>query len=287
MRQSLKLFAFFAMALLMACGQKQAEDPMAGMVIGGSFESEILGRSVATNHYLPPNYAAKQTKMPLLVLLHGHGGDHMDWFQQEEGHVAPLLDSLIDTGAIPPVIAVSANAGNSWYVNSQEDMQDFFLDEWIPAIKEQYGADWNGSMILAGDSAGGYGGLRFALLQPDLFEAVVLLSPAAYYPIPPQLSSSRKIPVFAKDGVFNDSIWQAYAYPKLLEQLPKEATMPTFYLSVGDDDAYNIVPVVAALQQKFLERGIANELRITDGGHDWVCWRHNFVEALTDYFAEQ
>jgi len=259
----------------------------AGAVLEQTFQSNILGRSVATNHYLPPSFDAQEGKYPLLILLHGHGGDHMDWFQEEEGNAAALLDSLIAINNIPPSIAVSANAGNSWYVNSQENMEDFFLQEWLPAIKQQYGKVWDGTLLLAGDSAGGYGGLRFSLLQPDLFEAVILLSPAAYYPVPPALSSSRKIPVFAKEGVFNDSIWQAYAYPNLLGQLSENAALPKYYLSVGDDDAYNIVPVVAVLQQEFLNRGVENELRITDGGHDWECWKHNVSQALIDIYSEK
>lgn len=261
--------------------QDRPELPPTGSVELDIMNSQILGRSVEINRYFPPGYGEQARTYPLIVLLHGHGGDHMDWIQQEEGNVQMVLDSLIDHKRIPPVLAVTANAGNSWYVNAEEPMQDFFLNEWIPALKKEYQDRWDGTIILAGDSAGGYGSLRFALVQPETFDAVVLLSPAAYYPTPPEISSSRKIPVFAKDGAFNDSIWKAYAYPRLLEELPVTSQLPVFYLSVGDDDPYNIVPVVTALQQEFLQRGVTNELRITDGAHDWECWKYNFADALT------
>lgn len=275
-----------ALFLTFTSCQEKSNAPLEGSVFADVFESEVLDRSVQMNRYFPPAYNVDNGSYPLLILLHGHGGDQMDWFEEEEGNAQSLLDSLINNRIIPPVLAVSAHAGNSWYVNAQEPMEDFFLQEWIPSLQDEYKEIWDGTTILAGDSAGGYGSLRFALIRPELFQTVILLSPAAYHPVPPSLSSSRKIPVFAQDGVFNDSIWNSYNYPPLLQALPEVVQLPKFYLSVGDDDAYNIVPVVAALQQEFLARKIVNELRITNGGHDWECWKLNFAEALAEEFRK-
>ncbi|NND62326.1 MAG: esterase family protein, partial [Flavobacteriaceae bacterium] len=113
------------------------------------------------------------------------------------------------------------------------------------------------------------------------------LSPAAYNPLPPAISSSRKIDVFAEEGVFNDSIWKSYSYLHLLPNFLEKEDHPEFYISVGDDDAYNIVPVVSELQQLLYEAGIKNELRITNGGHDWDCWQSNFTQALVEIFKSE
>lgn len=225
-----------------------------------------------------------RTAYPAIYLLHGHGGDHDDWFQKEEGDVARILDSLIGNELIPPMLAFSLDAGNSWYVDRQVNMETFYMEEFIPETERNFRIDPGKGRFMAGNSAGGYGALRFALKFPSKFDAAILLSPAAYYPAPPNISSSRKVTAFELNGSFNDSIWRSYAYPKLLDSLQAGNEQPAYYLSVGDDDRYNIVPVVSRLQQLFLEYEAKNELRITNGGHDWKCWKVNFANALTEHF---
>jgi S-formylglutathione hydrolase FrmB len=182
---------------------------------------------------------------------------------------------------------VSANAGNSWYVDSVESMESFYLDEFIKHVEASL--DFNGDFkrYIAGNSAGGYGTLRFTLLQPGSFESAILLSPAAYEPLPPVVSSSRKVEAFANDGKFNDSIWQSYSYTHRIDSFLQKKEKPKFYLSVGDDDNYNIVPVVTKLQQLFLKNNVPNELRVMDGGHDWTFWKKSFVNFLTEICIEE
>lgn len=275
-------FLLFGIVLLFSCTSEM--EPSKGLVTAHTLSSDILGREI---NYISYQAARADTTKPyefLIFLLHGHGGDEQDWFQEEEGNVATLLDSLQQHNLIPPVLAVSMNAGNSWYVDRHESMESFFMEEYIPHIKSVFNLKETPYSILAGNSAGGYGSLRFALKYPDKFEEVILLSPASYHPLPPAISSSRKIDVFAKDGSFNDSIWNSYSYKNLLPAFFSSEKHPNFYLSVGDDDAYNIVPVVTELQQTLLEAKVPCELRITNGGHDWVCWKENFASALVMIF---
>ncbi|KAA3618513.1 MAG: hypothetical protein DWP94_14320 [Flavobacterium sp.] len=259
-----------------------------GSVQAKSLKSVILNREIAYNMYLPATFSQDQTQLDIIYLLHGHGGDHNDWFEAEEGNVAYLLGSLIAEGAIPPMAAVSINAGNSWYVNSREKMERFYLDEFVPHFEESVGYNnEKGNRSIAGNSAGGYGALRFSLQHPELFKSVILLSPAAYEPVPPAISSSRKVETFTFNGKFNDSVWQSYSYTKRIDNLLQAELQPQFYLSVGDDDNYNIVPVVTSLQQLFLENNVACELRVTNGGHDWQTWRKSFSNALTEFYVAQ
>ncbi|PQB04062.1 alpha/beta hydrolase [Aureitalea marina] len=251
-----------------------------GQVSVHQINSELLQRSVEYSLYTPTN-STQSLPEQIIYLLHGHGGDHRDWFQDEEGAVAAILDSLIDNNIIPPVLAVSANMGNSWYVNRPAPAQDFYLQEFIQHIESTYLQSEPKQRLLAGNSAGGYGGLRFSLIRPELFENTILLSPASYTPLPPDISSSRKVEAFAVNGKFNDSIWDSFSYLHLLKRLKPGDQLPGFYISTGDDDVYNIVPAVTRIQQEFLSLGITNELRITNGGHDWDCWKSNFAEALS------
>lgn len=258
-----------------------------GSLITDKISSQYLNKEVNFVIYQPPGFQKVSGNLPVIYLLHGHGGNEMDWFENDEGNIAPLLDSLIKNEKIPPCIAVSVDAGNSWYVDHVERMNSFYLGEFIPFIDSTYGDGIsNPERHIAGNSAGGYGALRFAFQRPELFKSAILLSPAAYEPLPPQISSSRQVEAFNKEGEFNDSIWQSYSYKNLIPSLTASAEKPVFYLSVGDDDVYNIVPVVTSLQQFLILEHISNELRITDGGHDWACWRKNFTYALVDLFAK-
>lgn len=274
----------FVFALLACSGQVPQ---LQGTVRSDKINSVKLNREIDYTVYEAPGFRDGNNSLSILYLLHGHGGNNMDWFEETEGNVAYILDSLISEGKIPALVAVSADAGNSWYVDGTEKMNSFYMSEFIPYFEKKYVSDNKDiKRHIAGNSAGGYGALRFALQEPNLFKNVILLSPAAYDPLPPEISSSRKVATFAKDGIFNDSIWESYSYKNLLKSLKSKKKKPVFYLSVGDDDAYNIVPVVTSLQQYFLKEGIANELRITNGGHDWACWRKNFTRALSEIFSD-
>ena len=273
------LSTLFLIVAIVGCTDSDPE--IKSEVSSKSLASDILKREIQYNLYITYREMKNiQMESHIIYLLHGHGGDHNDWFQEEEGNVAAILDSLVERGNIPPLIAVSINAGNSWYVDSVESMETFYLQEFINKFEELYNLNPK-RRIIAGNSAGGYGTLRFALNQPELFESVILLSPAAYEPLPPEVSSSRKVEAFAKD-----SIWQSYSYTHRIDSFLQKEEKPKFYLSVGDDDNYNIVPVVTSLQQLFLENNISNELRVMDGGHDWTFWKRSFAKFLSDIYAE-
>lgn len=278
------IFLISVCLLLCCCTGPVTKDK--GTVESRTLSSSILNKEIEYNLYLPAAYKSAPQNFDIVYLLHGHGGDNDDWFQQEEGNVAYLLDSLISNEIIPPVIAVSVDAGNSWYVDSVEQMETFYINEFMGHIEESVNFDaTKRKRFVAGNSAGGYGALRFALQYPELYKGVILLSPAAYEPLPPLVSSSRKIEAFALNGKFSDSIWKSYSYTKRMESLINSENQPWFYLSVGDDDNYNIVPVVTRLQQLFLANNISNELRVTDGGHDWETWKLSFSEALVALYS--
>ncbi len=284
------LFYIPVLILFVSCKQEDKTPNYTSRVESTTILSKVLNRPVEANIYYTLQGAEVVSNTPIVYLLHGHGGNQDDWFQQEEGNVAHILDSLINIKAIPPVLAVSVNAGNSWYVDSQENMESFFRKEVFNFYLKAKNASDNllvdqQHQIIAGNSAGGYGALRFTLHEPDRFNSAILLSPAAYTPVPPKISSSRKISVFARDSVFNDSIWSAYNYPNLLDNLNNTVTTK-FYLSTGAQDAYNITPVVHRLDSILKQKNQATSLTIIPGGHDWKVWRANFAAHLIAYFAQ-
>ena len=131
------------------CGAERPASPEAGRIV----EVEIPAPSLTGNLlgdpdvqpisvYLPPSYdASPGRRYPVIYLLHGFNGTNRTWMIDpallldgpsstgiEDGYGvegklrAPLLDSLIDDGAIPEVVLVAPNGRNaykhSFYVNS-------------------------------------------------------------------------------------------------------------------------------------------------------------------------
>ena len=271
--------------IISACQSPKKETTPSSRIVHDTLQSNILNKPLAYKVYLPEEYIS-ESEYSILYLLHGHGGSDKDWFNKNEGNAKSILDSLIKIKAIKPLIAVTLNARNSWYVDSRELMETAYIKEFIPYIEEKYPIKNGNSRIIAGNSAGGFGSLRFSLKYPELFHSSILLSPAAYAPLPPVISSSRKIEAFAENGTFNDSIWQSYIYAKLIDSNKLTTIYPKFYTSTGDDDVYKIFNVVSDLKTFFENHHIANETLVIDGGHSWDVWLYCFTNDLVRIFKD-
>jgi len=282
----MRLLTILFVLFTLSCKPSNEIKESTSQIINSSFFSNELQAEIAYNVYLPAQFN-DSLQFPILYLLHGHGGSENDWIKKDEGNIQFLLDSLSSLKAIPPMVAVTMNAKNTWYVDAFEKMESAFIKELIPLIESKFNLNPElNSRIIAGNSAGGYGALRFSLKYPELFQASILLSPAAYYPEPPPNSSSRKIPIFKKNGEFDIDLWQSYSYIKLLDSTNSDKRYPVFYNSTGDDDEYKIVTVVTDLKSYFDQLNISNELLIIDGGHSWEVWRYCLAHDLTRIFNE-
>lgn len=252
--------------------------------------------------YLPPGYADTGTRRyPLLMLLHGRGDTMAAW-----ARVQPLLDTLIASGEIPPLIAVLPDAPwsqrASYYVDSAhaqgQPAQSLLLDELLPHIDARWPTRTERSArIVGGYSMGGYGALRFALARPQAFGAALVLSPAVYTPLPPTGSSAREFGAFGRGpALFVDEVYEALGYPALLPGLAAKGTALRIFVAAGDGEYKHPDPQDALqdidMQAHWLFHRLARQpqcrtaLRILGGGHDWSVWLPAFREGLRWAAAE-
>ena len=245
--------------------------------------SKIAQDTLGFKIYKPARMS--EQKHPVLFMMHGHGGNHYDWFDVKKGNLQHTLDSLVVLKKIPPLVALSIDAKNSWYVDHDSlKMEHIFMKEFIPFVKKYFGETIDNKHInLVGNSMGGYGALNYALKYPESFKNIILLAPAAYKPLPPKISSSRKIPVFKKDGVFNDSLWNYHLYSSI-KLLKDKSIYPKFYLSTGDDDEFDIFSVVVQLNSYFQKEALENEVTVINGKHEWKVWRSCFKQDVVRLF---
>ena len=255
----------------------------AGEIAHVDFASAALNRDLHYNVYLPDGYADSRQDYPVLYLLHGHGEDGEEWIVK--GNLVAMVDELIASGAIPPCLVIMPSVGNTWYIDRQEKMETAIIQDLIPDVDRRFRTiSRRNGRVIAGESMGGYGALRFVLKYPQLFQAAALLSPAVYMPQPPPNSGARRSPAFQVNGEFDPAIWTAYNYPTLIPAfLAKRIAVP-LYLGAGSKDQFNIHLHMAKLYAEWLRHGWSARWRLVVGGHDFVLWRKVAPPALTFIF---
>ncbi|HID23620.1 MAG TPA: hypothetical protein EYP14_14655, partial [Planctomycetaceae bacterium] len=123
-----------------------------------------LGRYRDVYVYLPPGYTPEHT-YPLLIWLHGFSTDERVF----ACHLVPIVDELIATGRIPPLIAVGPDGSvrsrfplvraGSWYVNSRHGrFGDYICKDIVEFVERNFSvAAHPAARAVAGFSMGGFG----------------------------------------------------------------------------------------------------------------------------------
>ena len=112
---------------------------------------------------LPPNFEQTSDSLPLLINLHGGGGDRSFLLKSMD-----IWESLWKKEELPPLVMISFSSGpGSWYRGNWEKFVVDELPNWA-AKKFNTRTDREGS-LLTGVSMGGYGSLKIGLsTQKDL-----------------------------------------------------------------------------------------------------------------------
>jgi pimeloyl-ACP methyl ester carboxylesterase len=167
--------------------------PMAdtGPSSSGSFTSRWRAGSTAWTISYPPGFSV-DSALPVLISLHGVGGDHSSSFGSYLGLDRFLAQSTVD-GNQPFAIAALDGGRSYWHTRrSGEDTARMVIEEFIPLLGER------GLLVdrvgLFGWSMGGFGALDLARsLGPDRVAVAIAESPALW-------TSADQTP----DGAFDD-----------------------------------------------------------------------------------
>lgn len=246
-----------------------------------TFKSMALGRPLQFSLYLPPGYDADDEirRYPTIYLLHGHGGTDVSWLDQ--GALRETADRLIAEGKLPPSIIVMPFAQTGWYVDSSSPegtgrWQTAILDDLVTYIDARYPTISDGaSRAIGGLSMGGYGALRFALMEPDEFAAAASLSGALFSDV----KSASDFPPFQLNlfgrsfgKTFDPAAFNAASPWRSLADDEETGETPALYMNWGDRD----IAILAAGNAKFVEALKASNIPVTfsvsPGGHNWTLW---------------
>ncbi len=262
--------------------------------------------------YIPKGYDADRAEgYPVLYLLHGSHGNEKGWDDFWE-----ILDTMIESGSIEPVLAVAPSTGNSYWVDSDKfgAYESAVTKDLIAKIDTDYNTlpDRSGRYLM-GYSMGGYGALRYAMVYPELFKATTLLSPAIQNEEPPSTSGAVERGAFGMP--YDPSLWTAKNYPTAINSYVNQPYRVPVYIFAGDDDwnhlsekedlpadayKYNMEVQAVQLYQELHRKNIFKqsfdkwedvpgnpaELRIINGAHDSSLWKIGFQEGLHYMFGK-
>jgi enterochelin esterase-like enzyme len=232
------------------------ENILRGAIEMIEYDSTTVGNSRKAMVYTPPGFSSELT-YPVLYLLHGIGGDEMEWHH----HGAPqiILDNLYNDNLLEPMIVVFPNGrampndraeGDLFdpeKINAFERFEADLIHDLIPYIESNYLTGiTRENRAIAGLSMGGGQSLNIGLTNLDQFAWVGAFSPA------PNTKA-----------------------PEVLVPNPTDASslLSLLWISCGDQD--NLIQISVSVQQ-YLEQQVVPHIWYEEsGGHDWPVWKND------------
>ena len=149
-----------------------------GHSISGSFHSQARRRAVGYTIAWPPG-AEPGTPLPLIVMLHGEGGNHANALSGMRPNEAMAL--VIDGRTLPPMAIVTVDGGSGyWNPHPDDDPMQMVISELIPLCQRMNLGRAPQKIGTMGISMGGYGAILLAEKYPDMIRAVAAISPAIW-----------------------------------------------------------------------------------------------------------
>ena len=266
----LAVLTLAAALTLAGCGTLAPADPQGAHVTRVTIVSRAVGRTEHVTVVVPAG-RAPGVAWPLLVFLHGRGGDG-----RSEMSNAPMFAELRRLGSHAPIVAFPDGGDHSyWHRRQGGDWARYVADEVIPLVARRFHADPR-RVAIGGISMGGFGAVDLAERMPGRWCAVGAHSPALWQ------QADQTAP-----GAFDDA--QDFAAHDVIATAATQAgesalaTQP-LWLDAGQSDPF--LPgdraLVAALHAAGDE---AVRLNTRPGGHDGDYWRSRWPEYLRFYAA--
>jgi S-formylglutathione hydrolase FrmB len=263
--------------------------------------SRILKQAVHYCVQLPPGYDAKESpprRYPVLYFLHGLGQNEQTLFSTGGWSV---IEDLRRQHKIDDFLVVAPEGKRSFYINSPGDSfrySDFFLQEFIHAIESKYRVrSGRKGRAITGVSMGGYGALRFAFAQPEMFSAVSAQSAALITQTPQELSAAGHsgTPLGRLMGpAFGEPInlphWRQNSVFVLARRNQSGLRNLAIYFSCGQQDDFGFEDGAAALHRQLQSEGVKHEYHSYPGDHSLTYFLSHMGEVMEFHsrvFAEQ
>ncbi len=144
----------------------------------GAFFSHARNQTVGYTIAYPPGHEPGST-LPLVVMLHGFGGNHTN----AVAGMSPSKALALHVDALPlaPMAMVTVDGGGGyWNPHPRDDPMAMVIEELVPMCQGMGLGRPPHKIGMMGISMGGYGALLLAERYPRLIAAVAAISPAIW-----------------------------------------------------------------------------------------------------------
>ena len=227
--------------------------------------SESMKKKIPTLVIIPDDYVKENRSNSAVMLLHGYGGNFLDW-----GRNANLN---ITADEFNFILVCPDGSTNSWYLDSPVDLhsqyETYFIKELIPQLKIRYRID---RLAVTGLSMGGHGALYLSLRNPDIFNAVGSMSGGVDLTY-----STKEWGILMRLGSYDKfaTCWHENSIVKMVKKV-KGITFPIL-IDCGTNDFF--IGINRALHSELLGQDIKHDYVERPGGHQWSYW----IEALNHH----
>jgi len=207
------------------------------------------------------------SRRKVLYLLHGLSDDGSAWQR---------YTSIETLAAAYGLVVVMPSAGRSFYTDQSNGQKYFtYLTEELP----HYLADVfnlkpsREDTFIAGNSMGGYGAIKAALLHPELYSAAASLSGVLTLAVLALIPDSdpRKAEFAQLFGGLDNLTGGEHDPAVWLERAAKDpACLPSLFISVSRQE--DIYPLSGMFHTACQALGVKSEYHEQDGAHDWFFW---------------
>jgi S-formylglutathione hydrolase len=242
-----------------------------GLIKISQIETKLVPGPVTYSALYPDNYEEGTQKYPLILFLHGGGGNHTVL-----NAIKPIVEELWKTKKLFDAIVVSPSCTRSLYMdyqNGTEKWESFLMKEFIPYLISKLPLDKE-KIILSGISMGGLGSLRLGFKYPNSFQAIVAFEPA----IEPALewkdveredkyyrSSDFLEKIFGTP--FDVNYWKINNPMNILKENSANIKKSgiKIYIDVGTEDLFGLYRGAEFLHQLLFNQNIKHEYRVVYG----------------------
>jgi S-formylglutathione hydrolase FrmB len=252
------LALLLAAALIAGCAGGPDDPPERLEVKSVTVESKAVNEDMAVKVLVPAGGADGK---PLLVFLHGRGGDENAYLHD------PLFDAVEQLGDRAPVVAFPDGAEDKyWHDRDSGEWGRYVTSEVIPQVATRFGTDRT-RVAIGGISMGGFGAYDIAAHHPRRFCAVGGHSPALWR------SGGETAP-----GAFDDA--EDFAAHDVIANAGALGGLPV-WLDAGDEDPF--IPGDEAFAQALERVGADATVHTWPGEHDGAYWDAHWRDYLRFY----
>lgn len=233
--------------------------------------SEVLGKEKKFAVILPPDYTTEKA-YPVLYMLHGAGGDYLDWHKPD--------GKLYELSRNYQMIIVTPDVETSWLVDShikpESKYETYMIQEFLPYIEANFSIiDSYRARGIMGLSMGGHGAMMLALKYPDIFG--VASSTSGVLDIRMLPNTAGKKDVLGEPSQYPEE-WNNASANYLAQNLRNMRRKPRIMFDVGLGDY--VYDTNMAFHKTLKEQGVDHIFRLYPGTHSWGYWVARLPEHL-------